>query len=144
MVKKTLLTLVSLLSLLLIMSCEGKTKTPKVLHIPTAIVTVDTLAHLSDDMQCHVHVDFTYLKGKKYEVINDSLLRMGLLQPDYFSISHNRLKPQIAISSFVRQYVKEYMEIARLIRQKEKKRSQLIGELTIKTELKAAADDYSN
>ena len=142
MVKKTLLTLVSLLSLLLIMSCEGKTKTPKVLHIPTAIVTVDTLAHLSDDMQCHVHVDFTYLKGKKYEVINDSLLRMGLLQPDYFSISHNRLKPQIAISSFVRQYVKEYMEIARLIRQKEKKRSQLIGELTIKTELKAAADDY--
>ena len=34
------------------------------------------------------------------------------------------------------------MEIARLIRQKEKKRSQLIGELTIKTELKAAADDY--
>lgn len=142
MVKKTLLTLVSLLSLLLIMSCEGKTKTPKVLHIPTAIVTVDTLAHLSDDMQCHVHVDFTYLKEKKYEVINDSLLRMGLLQPDYFSISHNRLKPQIAISSFVRQYVKEYMEIARLIRQKEKKRSQLIGELTIKTELKAAADDY--
>ena len=64
MVKKTLLTLVSLLSLLLIMSCEGKTKTPKVLHIPTAIVTVDTLARLSDDMQCHVHVDFTYLKGK--------------------------------------------------------------------------------
>ena len=67
---------------------------------------------------------------------------MGLLQPDYFSINNDKLTPQIAIPTFVRQYIKEYMEIAQLVRQKEKDKSQLIGELTIKTELRAALDNY--
>mgnify|MGYP001741842283 FL=1 len=93
-------------------------------------------------IQCHVHVDFTYLKENKYAAVNDSLLRMGLLQPDYFSINNDKLTPQIAIPTFVRQYIKEYMEIAQLVRQKEKDKSQLIGELTIKTELRAALDNY--
>ena len=106
------------------------------------MVSIDTIAHFSDAIQCHVHIDFTYLKDNKYAAVNDSLLRMGLLQPDYFSLSYDRLSPQTAIPAFARQYVKEYMEIAQLVRQREKGKSQLIGELTIKTELKAAADDY--
>ena len=112
------------------------------MDIPTAVVSVDTIARLSDVIQCHVHVDFTYLKENKYATVNDSLLRMGLLQPDYFSINNDKLTPQIAIPTFVRQYIKEYMEIAQLVRQKEKDKSQLIGELTIKTELRAALDNY--
>ena len=123
-------------------SCERKSSAPKKLDIPTAVVSVDTIARLSDVIQCHVHVDFTYLKENKYAAVNDSLLRMGLLQPDYFSINNNKLTPQIAIPTFVRQYIKEYMEIAQLVRQKEKDKSQLIGELTIKTELRAALDNY--
>ena len=66
----------------------------------------------------------------------------GLLQPDYFAINNDKLTPKTAIPSFVRQYIKQYMEIAQLIRQKEKDKSQLIGELTIKTELRAALDNY--
>ena len=123
-------------------SCERKSSAPKKLDIPTAVVSVDTIARLSDVIQCHVHVDFTYLKENKYATVNDSLLRMGLLQPDYFSINNDKLTPQIAIPTFVRQYIKEYMEIAQLVRQKEKDKSQLIGELTIKTELRAALDNY--
>ena len=123
-------------------SCERKSSAPKKLDIPTAVVSVDTIARLSDVIQCHVHVDFTYLKENKYAAVNDSLLRMGLLQPDYFSINNDKLTPQIAIPTFVRQYIKEYMEIAQLVRQKEKDKSQLIGELTIKTELRAALDNY--
>ena len=123
-------------------SCEHKSSAPKKLDIPTAVVSVDTIARLSDVIQCHVHVDFTYLKENKYAAVNDSLLRMGLLQPDYFSINNDKLTPQIAIPTFVRQYIKEYMEIAQLVRQKEKDKSQLIGELTIKTELRAALDNY--
>ena len=123
-------------------SCGHKSSAPKKLDIPTAVVSVDTIAHLSDAIQCHVHIDFTYLKESKYASVNDSLLRMGLLQPDYFSINSDRQNPQIAIPTFVRQYIKEYMEIAQLVRQREKDKSQLIGELTIKTELRAAADNY--
>ena len=123
-------------------SCGHKSSAPKKLDIPTAVVSVDTIARLSDVIQCHVHVDFTYLKENKYATVNDSLLRMGLLQPDYFSINNDKLTPQIAIPTFVRQYIKEYMEIAQLVRQREKDKSQLIGELTIKTELRAAADNY--
>ncbi len=123
-------------------SCGHKSSVPKKLDIPTAMVSVDTIARLSGAIQCHVHVDFTYLKESKYVTVNDSLLRMGLLQPDYFSINSDKLTPQTAIPAFVRQYIKEYMEIAQLIRQKEKDKSQLIGELTIKTELRAAADKY--
>ena len=123
-------------------SCGHKSSAPKKLDIPTAVVSVDTIAHLSDAIQCHVHIDFTYLKESKYAAVNDSLLRMGLLQPDYFSINSDRQNPQIAIPTFVRQYIKEYMEIAQLVRQREKDKSQLIGELTIKTELRAAADNY--
>lgn len=123
-------------------SCGHKSSAPKKLDIPTAVVSVDTIARLSDVIQCHVHVDFTYLKENKYATVNDSLLRMGLLQPDYFSINNDKLTPQIAIPTFVRQYIKEYMEITQLVRQKEKDKSQLIGELTIKTELRAALDNY--
>ena len=123
-------------------SCERKSSVPKKLDIPTAVVSVDTVARLSDVIQCHVHVDFTYLKESKYAAVNDSLLRMGLLQPDYFAINNDKLTPKTAIPSFVRLYIKQYMEIAQLIRQKEKDKSQLIGELTIKTELRAALDNY--
>ena len=125
-----------------ISSCGHKSSAPKKLDIPTAVVSVDTIARLSDAIQCHVHVDFTYLKENKYAAVNDSLLRMGLLQPDYFSINNNKLTPRTAILFFVGQYIKDYMVIAQLVRQKEKDKSQLIGELTIKTELRAALDNY--
>ena len=101
-------------------SCERKSSAPKKLDIPTAVVSVDTVARLSDAIQCHVHVDFTYLKESKHAAVNDSLLRMGLLQPDYFAVNNDKLTPQTAIPSFVRQYIKQYMEIAQLIRQKKK------------------------
>ena len=132
----------STILLFIMSSCGNKSSAPKKLDIPTAVVSVDTVARLSDAIQCHVHIDFTYLKGSKYAVVNDSLLRMGILQPDYFSINSDKLTPQAAIPAFVRQYIKDYMEIAQLIRQKEKDKSQLIGELTIKTELRAALDNY--
>lgn len=123
-------------------SCGHRKSPPKKLEVSTIVVSADTLARLSDAIQCHVHVDFTCLKERKYAAVNDSLLRMGLLQPDYLSISYGPLSPKTAIPSFVRQYIRDYMEMARLIRQKEKGRSQLIGELSIKTELRAVADHY--
>ena len=128
--------------LFLMSSCGHKSTTPKRLDIPTGVVSVDTVAHPSEAIQCHVHVEFAYLKGNKYAVANDSLLRMGLLQPDYFAIKYDKLTPQKAIPSFVRQYIKDYIEIAQLIRQREKSKSQLIGELSIKTELRASIDNY--
>ena len=53
-------------------SCGHKSSAPKKLDIPTAVVSVDTVARLSDAIQCHVHVDFTYLKESKHAAVNDS------------------------------------------------------------------------
>ena len=69
-------------------------------------------------------------------------LGWAFLQPDYFAINYDKLTPQKAIPTFVRQYIKDYIEIAQLIRQREKSKSQLIGELSIKTELRASIDNY--
>ena len=57
--------------LFLMSSCGHKSTTPKRLDIPTGVVSVDTVAHPSEAIQCHVHVEFAYLKGNKYAVAND-------------------------------------------------------------------------
>lgn len=139
--KSFILSTLLLLSFILLGSCGHKSKQPKALSLPTAKVVVDTTARLSDEMQCTIHVDFMYLKGEKYKVANDSLLKMGLLQPDYFSIRYDQLSPQKAIPEFVRRYAKEYLDIARQLRIKEKKAAQTKGALSIKTVLTAGEDN---
>lgn len=110
---------------ILLGSCNPKNKVPKTLTLPVAKAVVDTTAYLTDEMTCHVHIAFSYLKGEKYTASTDSLLRMGLLQPDYFSIYHDHLIPQQALSAFAKKYIKDYFDMARFIRQHEKKKSTL-------------------
>ena len=88
-------------------SCGHRKSPPNKLEVSTIVVSADTLARLSDAIQCHVHVDFTCLKERKYAAVNDSLLRMGLLQPDYLSISYGPLSPKTAIPSYVRRRKEE-------------------------------------
>lgn len=123
-------------------SCGGKKKLPKTLKIPVEHAVIDTIARLSDQMQCHIQVNFTYLKGKQYAQANDSLLKMGLLQPDYFSILSHRIDPKVAIREFVKRYAKEYLDMARLLRIKEKAAAKTIGSLAINTFLSAGKGDY--
>ena len=133
MLQKILATFLSFFIALILLGCTGK-KSSKKLTVPVGQAVADTLVRLDDTTACHVHVEFAYLKGEKYGTVNDSLLRMGLLQPDYFSISNERLVPEKAVREFVRRYIAEYRDMARLIRETEKGLSKLNWNLDIHTQ----------
>lgn len=57
---------------------------------------------------CHVSICLTYAQGKNADLINDSIIRSGILSPDYFSITPEKLSPKEAADSFVTRYISEY------------------------------------
>ncbi len=70
-----------------------------------------TLALVDGDAQspaCHVALSITYAVGKNADYINDSIIRSGILSPDYFSISSEKLTIPQAVDSFVSRYLSEY------------------------------------
>ena len=74
-------------------------------------IKVDSTLSLSDKPDapsCHVSLCLTYAKGKNADFINDSIIRSGILCPDYFSITSRKLTPAEAADSFVTRYVSEY------------------------------------
>ncbi|GAB6982954.1 RsiV family protein [Prevotella dentasini] len=137
MVKKLYTAAFALAAGLVLAACGGGDKKPKALTVPVAHAVADTVLTLGHYGRLRVHVDFAYLRGKEYAAVNDSLLRMGLLQPDYSGISYQRLQPVPAVRDFVRRYADDYVEMARLIRQHEKKAARLDWQLDIRTRFAA-------
>jgi hypothetical protein len=125
----------------LLCSCYKKNKSAKVLTLPITKAVIDTTAHLSDNITCEVHVEFSYLKGEKYSTTTDSLLRMGLLQPDYLSILNEHITPKHALIIFAEKYIKEYFYMAKLIRQHEKQNAKTKGKLSINVTLSSGDGD---
>ena len=74
-------------------------------------IKVDSTLSLTEDTagpRCHVSLCLTYAKGKNAELINDSIIRSGVLSPDYFSITSEKITPEVAVDSFVKRYLAEY------------------------------------
>ncbi len=74
-------------------------------------IKVDSTVALDEDAsspRCHVSLSITYAKGKRADYINDSIIRSGILSPDYFSISSEKISIEQAADSFVRRYLSEY------------------------------------
>lgn len=72
---------------------------------------VDSTLSLTEDTagpRCHVSLCLTYAEGKNADVINDSIIRSGILSPDYFSLTGQKLSPKEAADSFVTRYLAEY------------------------------------
>ncbi|MBR6979163.1 MAG: DUF3298 domain-containing protein [Prevotella sp.] len=61
--------------------------------------------------QCYVIVELITFGNKEYSSINDSLLRSGILSPDYLSLSDIHMTPQAAVDSFIQRYTSDYREI---------------------------------
>ena len=74
-------------------------------------VKVDSTLSLTEDTagpRCHVSLCLTFAQGKNAELINDSIIRSGILSPDYFSLTGQKLSPKEAADSFVTRYLAEY------------------------------------
>ena len=128
--------------LFLMSSCGHKSTTPKRLDIPTGVVSVDTVAHPSEAIHVMFTLSLLILKGTNTLLSMTLYLGWAFYSQTISLLIMISLRLKKAIPTFVRQYIKDYIEIAQLIRQREKSKSQLIGELSIKTELRASIDNY--
>lgn len=128
-----------LFAAILLMGCGGGDRV-KPLTTPFDSVVIDTTAALEHGDVCKIHLKFHIFKGKNAAVLNDSLLRMGILQPDYMALSYDRLVPQTALRNFVRRLIEEQEQAFRRIRSREPDTKPLLYELSCDTRVLAGAD----
>lgn len=98
---------------LIICSCRGKFGSSK--NGSDSIffdsIKVDSTLFLTEDTtgpRCHIRLCITYAKGKNADYINDSIIRSGILSPDYFSITSQKISIPEATDSFMTRYLSEY------------------------------------
>lgn len=97
----------------IICSCDGKSnsKQDDTASLSFDSICKDSTLFLTDDTtgpRCHVSLSVTYAKGKNAEQINDSIIRSGILSPDYFSLTSEKISIPQAVDSFISRYLSEY------------------------------------
>ena len=60
--------------------------------------------------QCHVSLELITFSNKEHSPLNDSLLRSGILSPEYLSLTPISLTPRQAVDSFISRYTSDYPE----------------------------------
>lgn len=100
---------------MMICSCKGKVSQGQgnADSISFDSIKVDTTLSLTKDTsgpRCHVKLCLTYAKGKNADFINDSIIRSGVLSPDFLSITDRHLTMSEAVDSFVSKYLNDYRE----------------------------------
>ena len=60
--------------------------------------------------QCHVSLELITFSNKEHSPLNDSLLRSGILSPEYLSLTPISLTPRQAVDSFISRYTSDYRE----------------------------------
>ncbi len=117
MKKNVLHMMLSLMVVLLLLACGNGA--PKAVTASLDSISVDTTASLNNDASVTVHVNLKYFKGANAAALNDSLMRMGILQPNYFATSYQPLEVQQTVKGFVRQFVADYQQIQKTILEQE-------------------------
>lgn len=135
--------------LLSIVGCGNKGgQTAKMDGIEFDSVVVDTSLALVDGPNapsCRVNLSLQYIKGGKAQMINDTLIRSGLLMPDYLSLSHERIDFKAAVDSFVSRYLTDYKrEYGPLYREDKEHGASYNCSYTVKTQTQSAGDDILN
>jgi len=100
-------------SIMAVCSCNGKAGGSRTDadSISFDSIKVDTTLSLTDDTagpRCHIRLGLTYAKGENADFINDSLLRSGILSPDFLSITGKYINVNEAVDSFVTKYLSDY------------------------------------
>ena len=107
-----------LFSAILLAGCGNRGSVKPISNSFDSIV-IDTTAKLGNGDVCKIHLKMHLFKGKNAAALNDSLLRMGILQPDYMAISYEPLRPKSALSAFVRRLVADEAMVFKRIRSRE-------------------------
>ncbi len=110
MKKSAISVIVMLVLAMLAFSCK-KPSAIKELGIQFDTLHADTTAMLLDTVvspKCDISLDIITFRGERFASVNDSVLRSGVLPPDYLSLTSKRLTPREAVDSFMRKYVGDY------------------------------------
>lgn len=105
--------IVLLLTSAILSACGGGNgQTAKFSGMEFDSIVVDStvaLSHSNGSPTCHVSLSVQYAKGEKAELINDTLLRSGILTPDYLSLGNEKLTVKQAVDSFMNRFVYDYL-----------------------------------
>lgn len=74
-------------------------------------IVVDTTARLTADANspsCRISLHMCYATGRNADKINDSIIRSGILLPDYLSLSDMKMNVKQATDSFIKRYIDDY------------------------------------
>jgi hypothetical protein len=99
-------------------------------------IVVDTVAPLfdgADSAKATIHLDILYAKGKMQDKINASILKAGILVPDYMVLGGKSLTFKQNIDTFVTKYISDYRADFGEIYKQEPKSTQLNVEYTVNT-----------
>ena len=66
------------------------------------------LTDSADSPRCMADIELVTIANKEYAPICDSLLRSGVLSPEYLSLTDRHIDPQAAVDSFINRYCSDY------------------------------------
>lgn len=99
----------------MLLSCDNNGKEAR-MHadgIEIDSIVKDTVVSLGNEVgasTCELSLNIKYLKGeKKAQEINDTLIRNGLLTPDYLSLTDEKLSVKQAVDSFINRFLADYI-----------------------------------
>lgn len=97
---------------MLLCACGGDKATARFGGVEFDSVVIDSMVSLGkskDAPKCEVKLSIQYAKGDKAQQLNDTLLRSGILVPDYFSMNNGKLDVRQVADSFVCKYLSDYV-----------------------------------
>lgn len=74
-------------------------------------IVKDTTIHLTEDIKsptAEIHLNIKYALGKQAKTINDTILKSGILSPDYLALEEKKLSVEEAINLFITKYLADY------------------------------------
>ena len=103
--------ILTMLSAFLLYACGGKS-TASFEGMEFDSIVIDTVAKLGkaeNAPSCQLRLSIQYAKGKNAQKFNDTLLRSGILVPDYFSLSDEKMSVKAIVDSFACRFVADYL-----------------------------------
>lgn len=94
-------------------SCRHKPSIQEMgIKLDTIIIeqSAKLLPDSANSPECHISISLITIANKEYSNINDSLLRCGILSPEYLSLSNRSMPVRSAVDSFITRYIQDYRD----------------------------------
>lgn len=118
---------------------------------PSAIefegITVDTVVSLTADAgapECILKLEIKIAKGEHAQQINDTLLRSGILVPDYLSLDTMSLTPREAVDYFVKETLSDWRRFYTPIFKREGNKEYARQSFELTTSVQGGRDGVTN